>query len=1616
MNPSISPDRHSHGDNIQRKQDAIDKLDQNLDSRVDIEGLSKEEQESLKKVYIDKVNTLQGRIRRGFTQVDVARDTRSPEWRNWEKALLRSEAKLYSSLSKEYKRLTGKPSTEGLDQFAQNIDQLITEVSGIETGTSQRKAQHTVEKMFTELGVPDAAKKAQKAVDNYGQERVRTLLSSATLYNALSEKQKEDLFGTQEVITDTQLVGILANNTLESSPLAFVATETFEKLEGHVLQMREETYDRMQVLTEEQNTLLDQHKTKLLRLCKTVKEDVSLDTVSKIYAWAWNLEGYPEVQEQITNSIGEVAHVITENQKEQQALEKQIVQMDYAFNQFDSKRATINGQKDTHSQLLFRSVVDYGIEADVPEVLRTSLREAQREQLDKQHDASVDTSIKTYNEFARAHPELDELDRADLYRLIHVSEIKPDDARFETVNPVFKDPMELFDPMQSSLSIFETKQSEPVTIIKSLGNIPGGSELVMVDLPHGPAIACKDPKGVVRLQDGSVVENPKKRIPLKIDTFRDIEKTVYVTEDTKNFIQSRVGSPDRIVLRSKIEHTPLTTLDGSQLQIVRRTDDGSLEFRSADDTLESTVDTEGLLKQQAEHGHDVLRSIKHHPLVKDLSARAGTLHSNMNNMQTVLSAALSADAHTSQAYIDQMRDYARPMLGVLSDPETETNALEAKTLLESKLKQMQTGEMRGLGMELELQKQLSSLNDYIDVLTDNSLKHQLETAMTLRPKDWASWRSKEGVIMLGSITAAVVVIVATGGSGLVPISAYGAAGGIVGAQATKELLYQYHNRSGGGASKGEYLYRDGSNIGNYFRGEKLYDPNTGQYIEMSFLKNVASPLAQEFAMSFATTFLALGAGQYAAKGLSTLVQKSGFAHMLSKNSVVANKILRHLSKIKNQATHVPENFKEKIATSLRQILDEIGDEISEGTLEKAAAGLASAGTDSDGLFTAQRALGFLATFAVCTAKGFRPLRGGQLGYSSSMDTETVRSLMEEQGHTIVSEKKGIFDVKTHDGLTLIVKPVETGVDEAVETEEAKPEMEAYEDQAVTVAQQMLDAGLAGKGTSPLHRHLSPISRYSRETLSNERRELAHRIRASRSEYQRILQQTSEYEVAHQELEQQEAGIQRQLEHQPKRHVLARRRGRKDIESIQIQKSVIEHELQKLQKALREIDRSMDGKRKRGKLTPGVQKMINDFQGRQLLKWRNAPYSNEELQQYFNPEYLAELSLEEYQELLRRFPSHLVTHVTRQGVRDHKGLVSHGAGVGQNTDGFKDMVEDGRLLSPLGVAIKDGMTEESIKKLLVLENVKSREEALKKLKYMTNPNETQGTYADRNAIHIACEEVADCYYGSETGNEIFVVFPSALIASQYYFSGTLNEGGSGYWNDTWVWDAEGRGIDLNAGVVFIPADAQVDPETGSRYAVEEGKAVVHKENVQSMYTLIEDADFIEFATSVQKIWERNGNNAEKIQVELQPYQKILSERFGISDSRLQEAMLDYTFLNTVSVNKGTPYFEIKCESVITKGLQRRGIYFREASTTVSSREYWERYFENHPEKKPSKIVYYSGGNPTKALHNWQKGDKKSPDKHIGFPERRANTGSGVARRGIKQFEQLARRVIDEHFAE
>lgn len=445
-------------------------------------------------------------------------------------------------------------------------------------------------------------------------------------------------------------------------------------------------------------------------------------------------------------------------------------------------------------------------------------------------------------------------------------------------------------------------------------------------------------------------------------------------------------------------------------------------------------------------------------------------------------------------------------------------------------------------------------------------------------------------------------------------------------------------------------------------------------------------------------------------------------------------------------------------------------------------------------------------------------------------------------------------------------------------------------------------------------------------------------------------------------------------------------------------------------------------------------ILANFYKEQKEKWARSEYTKEDIIKFFSEEYLVSLSLEDYILLLRRFPQEIATHVTRQWIRDHIGHSSHILGEGKYFDSFMKMTEDWRLRSSLGVFLIEKEKENAIAKFLHLDSTKTKKGALEYLERITSDRQWEaGSYSDRMAIHFAIEEVADSFYGSEQGNEIFVAYPSAHIASQYYFRGWLNEGWAWYWNDRWVWANEERGINLNAGLIFIPEEAKVDKKNGSRYELDtSGNPIINSKYRDAFRRVVDSPDFYDFANQFIKISDELNQNWDnpnslssnwEVSKKLKPFYQRLEHGFGITEKQLQMAILNRNNLSKLIIEKEIQEEEWKdvlysIDEVIENMMRSERILYTEAKDVISSKEFWEAYFAKNPTKKPSKIIYYKGSSPTLALHEWREMEwiyKKTEDRYIGFPERHLDWNLFQAIAWLDRFKIIAKKVIDNYYS-
>lgn len=570
----------------------------------------------------------------------------------------------------------------------------------------------------------------------------------------------------------------------------------------------------------------------------------------------------------------------------------------------------------------------------------------------------------------------------------------------------------------------------------------------------------------------------------------------------------------------------------------------------------------------------------------------------------------------------------------------------------------------------------------------------------------------------------------------------------------------------------------------------------------------------------------------------------------------------------------------------------------------------------------------------------------------------------------------------------------------------------------------------------------PLKEFSKESAQTERDSLAHEIKTARKERHSKLMNAKNESIRSQEILEQVSTDLKNLS--------------QEIETISVSgfsRLVNFITLRRLKNQLQEADDlkiKSESKKAASEYTASnfsiseqnlpaefqeSKRKIDRFYQRQMEVWKNLPYEQSDVEKFFNKEYLASLSLKDYEILLARFSSNMVTHVTRQGIRDHFGMMEHSVGLGKVSNGFRDLINDGKLKHGIELKITEDDKEAAIAKYLDLENIPTREKALSKLEDFTGM-ETQhfaGSFVDFHSVHFAVKSVADAYYGSESGNEIFLAYPSYVMASNYFHRRDPHVaiGGSNY-NDVWVYVEEDSEVPVDAGVVFIPKNARVSPTTGSKYEINaDEEAVPDNKKIARMMEIIKLDGFKDFCGDACKKLGKMSNgfdkyllsNSDEHKEEFETIENLLSELKRICPEITEEeirVVMDYNFLWKLNI-LNPEEIEKNSISIIEGRLVDLGIYYKKSLNTVSSQEYWENYFAENPSQKPSKIVYYEEEDPTSALSNWQRETDQSYGKdHKPIKEKQLNIGGSGAVlpeeivSEMKRFTSIAENVIHNFY--
>ncbi len=410
---------------------------------------------------------------------------------------------------------------------------------------------------------------------------------------------------------------------------------------------------------------------------------------------------------------------------------------------------------------------------------------------------------------------------------------------------------------------------------------------------------------------------------------------------------------------------------------------------------------------------------------------------------------------------------------------------------------------------------------------------------------------------------------------------------------------------------------------------------------------------------------------------------------------------------------------------------------------------------------------------------------------------------------------------------------------------------------------------------------------------------------------------------------------------------------------------------------------------------GELKALREKQGeipnpKQLLesyyeKMATQPLSSEQKRELLKPEVLASLSTEEYIALWRRLNPHFLAHVTRQGFRDHTGgdvMVDHHSGYREFINGFVDVMGNGRSIFPplarIGMVNREEATIKSFLSPFLSEASNADKAKEMVSNFLNHGLAAAPKYADITATHLAAQMVSDGYYGGERGNEVFFVYPSDVLASQYAFAFNgwekdfTRPQSETKWNDVFIWtDPNHPGVPVDSGIVFLAEKVPVDPETGSKYASE-----IKVIDGQEKRVMIEDtalaSSFVE--------WGKKLDDQSPLKKAFSAYK---DERHYFRQQDLKEdcftAFVDELqglgFANDASTALaskliGEMFWRESFDDEMLKGMmEATGAHLKRAEDTVPAKEYWESYFAKNPDLRPRHVQYYDG-DPTSAVLKFQ----------------------------------------------
>jgi hypothetical protein len=229
------------------------------------------------------------------------------------------------------------------------------------------------------------------------------------------------------------------------------------------------------------------------------------------------------------------------------------------------------------------------------------------------------------------------------------------------------------------------------------------------------------------------------------------------------------------------------------------------------------------------------------------------------------------------------------------------------------------------------------------------------------------------------------------------------------------------------------------------------------------------------------------------------------------------------------------------------------------------------------------------------------------------------------------------------------------------------------------------------------------------------------------------------------------------------------------------------------------------------------------------------------------------------------------------------------------------------------------------------------------------------------------------------------------------------------------------------MVFLPANTPVDRHTGSKYASE-----LQEVNGEEKRVLVQATELVDSLVD----WFGSLDPSSSVMEAIKFYKDSPSDWHGSQEwARNNSAKTIARELESLGMTPDTAiavgdritiemiYFDTLTEEKLRAIAKQSGAEWKRAEDTVSSKEYWEKYFEEHPDQRPKHLVYYDDEDPTSAVYEFQQrngiGAANTSDSEgvfLGFDDHHIEDmrTDPRARKGYDELEELGLKLIDEKF--